>query len=116
MKFEKIEIFNFKNALRGMRNPLNSWDRIDSSFGVGTLEEFRNEIDKYPLELKTYLTNNGLINKIGNQYEWAIIGPNDIKTSTNLVKAGPEHRKFLRQIFVTVDITAPLYWQNSFCQ
>ena len=78
MKFQNTEIWGFQHALRGMRNPKNSWDKSDShndSFGI--------------------------------YYD---IGPNDMKLAQTLIKGGPEHRKFLRQIFVSVDITAPLYW------
>lgn len=76
MKFENTEVFNFEGALRGMRNPMNSWDRKDSYQG---------------------------------RYHY-IIGENDLKLTQTLIKAGSEHRKFMRQIFVSVDITAPLYW------
>lgn len=77
MKFEKTEVFNFYGALRGMRNPMNSWNKTDS-----------------------------YINKLG----LFILGRNDLDLAQRLIKAGPEHRKFLRQIFVSVDITAPLFW------
>ena len=76
MKFENQEVWGFEHALRGMRNPLESWSRSDSSFPMGDV----------------------------------FIGPNDLKLAQTLIKAGSEHRKFLRQIFVSVDITAPLYW------
>ena len=76
MKFENTRVYNFQGAFRGMRNPMNSWDKSDSYF--------------------TATTN--------------IIGAKDMQLAQKLIKAGPEHRKFLRQIFVSVDITAPLYW------
>lgn len=76
MRFEKTEVFNFDGALRGMRNPKNSWDRSDSEW-----------------------TEDGYI-----------IGENDMRLAQALIQGGSEHRKFLRQIFVSVDITAPLYW------
>lgn len=81
MKFENTEVFNFKAAFRGMRNPKNSWDKSDSKF-----------------------------DKDGEIY----IGENDMKLAKSLILAGSEHRKFLRQIFVSVDITAPLYWWKEF--
>lgn len=84
MKFEKTEVFNFEGALRGMRNPMNSWDKSDSGYGYA----------KNPTKF--------------------IIGKNDIKLAQTLIKAGSEHRKFLRQIFASVDITAPLYWWKEF--
>lgn len=74
MKFEKTQVSNFEGAFRGLRNPLNSWDRSDSKWN--------------PLQ----------------------IGANDMGLAQRLIKAGPEHMKFMRQIFVCVDITAPLYW------
>lgn len=79
MKIENISVYNFENALRGMRNPLNSWARNDSTFN--------DEI---------------------------ILGENDLALATGLISAGTEHRKFLRQIFVSMDITAPLYWWKEF--
>ncbi len=82
MKFENTEVFNFKGALRGMRNPMNSWNKSDSFFVKG-FTEFS-------------------------------FGKNDLKLAQTLIKAGSEHRKFMRQIFVLVDITAPLYWWKEF--
>lgn len=127
MKFEHIEVFNFENALRGMRNPLNSWNRIDSLFGVGSHDEFTDAVGTciskwYPeeenLDQETidHFWNNGVVRYTEpNDYiEWALIGPKDMKTATGLIHAGPEHRKFMRQIMVTVDITAPLYWWKEF--
>lgn len=87
MKFEETEVFNFVGALRGMRNPMNSWDKGDSGY-VPT--------DNDPLNFRT------------------VVGSNDLKLAQTLIKAGSEHRKFLRQIFVSVDITAPLYWWKEF--
>ena len=84
MKFENTEVFNFEGALRGMRNPLNSWDKGDSGY-----------IDR----------------RFNDQF---YIGENDLDLAQRLIKAGSEHRKFLRQIFVSVDITAPLYWWKEF--
>ena len=82
IKFEKIDVMNFNNAIRGMRNPLNSWGKSDSGFNW--------EIGKY------------------------VLGPSDLALAKRLVKAGSDHRKFLRQIIVSVDITAPLYWWKEF--
>ena len=89
IKFECTEVMNFEGALRGMRNPLNSWDKSDS------YENY--EIDNYPWVVEPY-----------------IIGENDLALARRLIKAGSDHRKFLRQIFVSVDITAPLYWWKEF--
>lgn len=76
IKVENIEVFNFEGAIRGMRNPLNSWAKSDSH---------------------------------GN-----VIGENDLGLMRRLYKAGSEHRKYLRQIFVSMDITAPFYWWKEF--
>ena len=98
MKFENTEVFNFEGAFRGLRNPKNSWNRSDSGklYWDGTW---------YHEELKNYFTEYGV-----NFY----IGENDMKLAQTLIKAGNEHRKFMRQIFVSVDITAPLYWWKEF--
>ena len=81
IKIERFSVMNFDNAMRGARNPMNSWDRMDSYYD-----------DK------------------GN----FILGENDLGLAMRLARAGSDHRKFLRQIFVSVDITAPLYWWKEF--
>lgn len=98
MKFEKTEVWGFEHSFRGLRNPKNSWDRSDSGklYWDGTW---------YHEDLKNYFTEYGV-----NFY----IGENDMKLAQALIKAGSEHRKFMRQIFVSVDITAPLYWWKEF--
>ena len=85
MKFENTSVYNIYNAIIGARNPMNSWNKSDSVF-------------------------NGFNGKIEN----TVIGKNDLELMQKLIKAGSEHRKFLRQIFVAVDITAPLYWWKEF--
>ena len=87
---DNVEVFNFEGAIRGMRNPMNSWDKSDSEWRIYTPE--------YP-----HLSEA--------KYE---IGPNDLSLMKRLYKAGTEHRKYLRQIFVSMDITAPLYWWKEF--
>ena len=104
MKFENTDVWGFEHAIRGMRNPKNSWDRSDSeclfhalpnySYDDPKAEEYTRYLDDYNLNLK--------------------IGPNDMKLMQALIKGGSEHRKFMRQIFVSVDITAPLYWWKEF--
>lgn len=86
MKFENTEVWGFEHSLRGMRNPKNSWNKSDS--------------------YQSDFTNDG---KNG-----FVIGENDMKLAQILIKSGNEHRKFMRQIFVSVDITAPLYWWKEF--
>ena len=90
MKFENTEVWGFEHALRGMRNPKNSWNKSDSYY------EYDNQKD--------------CVTKDAN----FVIGENDMKLAQTLIKAGSEHRKFMRQIFVSVDITAPLYWWKEF--
>ena len=85
MKFEKTDVWGFEHAIRGMRNTLESWHKSDSYWGN----------NEYSLE--SY-----------------VLGENDISLMQKLIKAGTEHRKFMRQIFVSVDITAPLYWWKEF--
>ena len=98
MRFENTEIWGFEHALRGMRNPKNSWNKNDTII--------------YDDDIWTG-TQNG--KSLGNNTPMMVyIGPNDMKLATTLIKAGPEHRKFLRQIFVSVDITAPLYFFKQF--
>lgn len=103
MKFENTEVFNFKGALRGMRNPKNSWDRSDSRFDDG---------DCY-LPTQPSCDDCKLFDGFGKPCV-PLVGANDMKLAQALIKGGSEHRKFLRQIFVSVDITAPLYWWKEF--
>ena len=141
MKFNNTRVMNFENALRGMRNPKESYHLSDSFFGLidyecteadynmastwaknekpeyydnfGDYEEERIALeDKYD----EWLLNNGILYRNIDDMiaEVAFIGPKDMKLAQRLIKAGPEHRKFMRQIFVSVDITAPLYWWKEF--
>ena len=135
MKFENIRVYNFEHALRGMRNPKNSWHLSDSSFGIAEWDnahEYAKEcawawaysVDPFEEEEREMIANNYLewlsdnyrIHSDEDYVEFACIGPKDMRLAKALINGGSEHRKFLRQIMVTVDITAPLYWQNSFCQ
>ncbi len=81
LKVERISVMNFENAIRGARNPLNSWARMDSYY-----------------------------DEKGN----FVLGENDLSLAKKLAKAGSDHRKYLRQIMVSMDITAPLYWWKEF--
>ena len=87
LKVSNIEIFNWKGAIRGMRNPLNSWHLSDT----------------FTEEDKEYCTN-----ELGIHYPE--LGPNDYNLMKRLAKAGSDHRKYLRQIFISMDITAPRFW------
>ena len=84
IKVENIDYWGFEHAIRGMRNPLNSWDKSDSLL-CGDIA-----------------------------HPDLIVGQNDLDLMRRLYKAGPEHRKYLRQIFVSMDIVAPLYWWKEF--
>ena len=103
MKFENTKVFNFEGALRGMRNPMNSWDRSDSYY---KLSESEND----SISWGDFISQD----KINRGKDTFTIGENDMKLAQTLIKAGSEHRKFMRQIFVSVDITAPLYWWSEY--
>ena len=96
IKVDHIEVFNWEGAIRGMRNPLNSWSKSDSHmcFGVGNEQ-------------------CGYMEKCAKGYFYEV-GEADLALMRKLVKAGSDHRKFLRQIMVSMDITAPLYWWKEF--
>lgn len=82
IKIDKVNVMNFENAIRGARNPMNSWNKMDS-----------------------YYDENGSF----------VLGENDLSLATRLRKAGTaDHRKYLRQIFVSVDILAPMYWWKEY--
>lgn len=78
IKIENIEVFNFEGAFRGLRNPMNSWNKSDS-----------------------------YIDDLTNKY---IVGEKDLKLAQRMISAGTDESKFMRQIFVSMDIEAPLYW------
>ena len=81
IKLERTSVMNLENAMRGARNPMNSWGRMDS-----------------------YYDEDGTF----------VLGPNDLDLAKRLRKAGSDHRKYIRQVFVSVDITAPLYWWKEY--
>ena len=143
MKFEQTQVFNFDGALRGMRNPMNSWAKSDSSFGIycehesskeahevawawvnyllkneessGDLEQDSLRRDELFDKYLSWLYSNGM-NYLPQDHHYTAnyIGPNDMDLCRRLINGGSEHRKFLRQIMVSVDITAPLYWWKEF--
>lgn len=104
MKFENTEVWGFKHALRGMRNPKESWHLSDSDFSD---ECHRTNDTVSGCESCQWFDGFG-------KECLPLIGPNDMKLATQLINAGSEHRKFIRQIFVSVDITAPLYWWKEY--
>ena len=97
LKIENFEVLGWEHAIRGMRNPMNSWEKSDSLFGAGVAN-----CNECP---------NNETKCINDDYAQCInIGPNDQKLMMNLRNAGTDHRKFMRMITVYLDITAPLYW------
>ena len=132
MKFEKTQVMNLEGAFRGLRNPLESWEKSDSAFGIDLEEyfdkdwevaaayidanekyDYEEEYDKYFNAQENYanwLVENGILRNQSDCIEYAIIGPKDLDLAHRMIKAGTSDSKFLRQINVSVDITAPLYW------
>ena len=104
IKVENIDVWGFEHAIRGMRNPMNSHSKSDSSVAFNVVENFAPDD---PMQDKYWEWND--------KYNLNIkIGKNDLDLMRRLYKAGTEHRKYLRQIFVSMDITAPLYWWKEF--
>lgn len=97
LKIENTEVMGWEHAIRGMRNPKNSWEKSDSEW--------------YPIGIPT--TNPAAINDkyLSQKY---CLGDNDLSLMTRLRNAGTDHRKFMRMIAVYLDITAPLYWWKEF--
>lgn len=140
MNFKNTKVFNFEGALRGMRNPLNSWNKTDSYHGSVNLmtppnhdfevaylwvenenkirqkegkkviEPETNEWDELWKKYDSWLLDVGILNSNNEIADVAFLGPNDLDLAQRLIRGGPEHSKFMRQIFTSVDITAPLYW------
>lgn len=142
MLFENGKAFNFEGAFSGMRNPMNSWERSDSFFGLTDIcnnnpfvdvcdhwienenkirieagfepysendtnsESYYDALEKY----ENWLLNQGTLSYNGDIYNVALLGPKDLELAQKLILAGGEHAKFMRQIFVSVDISAPIYW------
>lgn len=140
IKFDNQCVSNFENAIRGMRNPLESWNQSDSRYGLGDcddeycasrlfdstdawmeylgygfLEDIESEVDrkqwlKAEKEIGEWLWDSSLLDKDGPYEHRFYFGPKDLKLAQNLVRAGTDEAKFMRQIFISVDITAPIYF------
>lgn len=108
IKIENVEVFGWEAAIRGMRNPYNSWDKSDSRICCGGY------IPAETTKCKSCPKYNGVLCTNNNLERFMVIGENDLKLMQSLVKAGSDHSKFMRMITVTVDITAPLYWWKEF--
>ena len=94
IKFENTEVMGWEAAIRGMRNPMNSWEKSDSEYMVDFIDD-----SVWPHETRHYDV---------------FVGSNDMDVMKRLRNAGTDHRKFMRMITVYVDITAPLYWWKEF--
>ena len=96
IKFENTEVLGWEHAIRGCRNPMNSWEKSDSKFNLRTWWDGENGA------------------QFSEECDGFYIGPNDLDLMKRLRNAGTDHRKFMRMITVYVDITAPLYWWKEF--
>ena len=145
MKFQNVQVMNFKGAFRGLRNPLESWKKSDSYFGIIDVEYDSYQVDdvitdwvnqelsrtelkpgEEPIEEGSnewmdlfdeyfdWFFNNGILTKNEDAINVAAIGPVDLDLAQRMIRAGSSDRKFMRQIMVCVDITAPLYWWKEF--
>lgn len=105
MKFKNTEVWGFEHAIRGMRNPFESWNKSDSFLCSGG-DNFR--------DCKSDCGKCQRKNEYDFERDVYCIGKNDLALMQKLIKGGSEHRKFMRQIFVSVDISAPIFWWKEF--
>ena len=142
IKFSSQTVSNFENAIRGMRNPLESWKSMDSRFGIqnldfddpyevdrlyitrsewmrhngyGEFEDCESEVDRInwlarSRDVEDWIWDSSLLDKDGPYEHRFYFGPKDLTLAQKLIRAGADESKFMRQIFVNTDITAPLYW------
>lgn len=140
IEFDYVSVSNFDNAIRGMRNPLESWKDSDSRYGIsdaddeygldrlltvrqewmnyngyGMLDDLEDATDierwwTHAHEFENWLWDSSLLDKDGPYENRFYFGPKDLKLAQSLVRAGSDEAKFLRQINVCVNITAPIYW------
>lgn len=133
IKMEHTEVSQMKAAFRGMRNPLDSWAQSDSKFALipwdfaeeeaeQFLQEKQDELEAMSEEKRAKfefyedidIPHEAILRKDEEAIDVAFLGPKDLELAKRLVKAGSDHGKFLRQIAVSVDITAPLFWWKEF--
>lgn len=112
IKFENTEVIGWEAAIRGMRNPMNSWAKSDSNYRP-ILASRCDTCTSYLLD-NWDDCDNCEVHKLCNSPNYFLVGPNDLDLMTRLSKAGTDHRKFMRMIIVYIDITAPLYWWKEF--
>lgn len=105
LKVENIEVTGWEAAIRGMRNPMNSWEKSDSGYGCG------DQFDTPDIQFCSRCASAPFCNALNTHY---VIGKNDLDLMKRLAKGGSVHAKYRRMINVTMDITAPLYWWKEF--
>ena len=130
ININNIEVSNFEGAFRGLRNPMDSWSKSDSWFGLYSLTNandgiaevidswVKQETDEYYTEeyydlfdqYEERLLSESVCSESECIYNLAMLGPKDLDLAQRMIKGGPEEAKFLRQIFVSMDITAPIFW------
>lgn len=99
MEFKNTEVWGFEHAIKGMRNPMNSWEKSDSYYGCEEVECFKCDV---LVDCNKYF--------YPKHYQ---VGKNDLKLAQSLLKAGSEHAKFMRMIHVAVDTDMPRYWWSE---
>ena len=134
IKIENIQVGGFEAAFRGLRNPMNSWDKSDSRFGISSSPyndddydatatyinsnfiEHSQEWEKEFETINNWLLENGVLKKDTetDAIEYAYIGKNDMNLARRMILAGTDEAKFMRMIHVQMDVTAPLYWWKEF--
>ena len=130
IKIENTKVFNFEGAFRGLRNPMNSWHLSDSKYGTidtswddEALEDAASSYIPYDLdenneneneekrqEIRDWLIDNGQVLEDEQIYSYNYLGKKDLELAQRMINGGTDESKFMRQIFVSFDITAPLYW------
>ena len=137
IKIENIQVGGFEAAFRGLRNPMNSWNKSDSYFGISSepYNDFDYEVcaayvnKKYPVleehsrdweahweEYNNWLLDNGVLKRDTETgaIQYAYIGPNDMNLARRMILAGTDEAKFMRMIHVQMDVTAPRYWWTEY--
>lgn len=114
LKINNTEVYGFEAAIRGMRNPLNSWDKSDSRFFDYSNGDIHNVTNHYHNLDKEHIIINDDADHFESDYISDVVGPNDLDLMSRLAKAGTTHSKYRRMLVVSTDILAPLYWWKEF--